>query len=842
MRKIDYSNPDCVLNHCDSVSDSDSTAEATHLNCFDDEFITHGSVNGIPTSLVVDSGAKISIMSTDFVNDTMTPVCHQNIFGISQVSISAPVYEVPVVLPTLNGLCRLAVDSRLPAKTVLIGIDFGKENVLSLLHHVKSDPLPVMTTTRAMSADNALATQIAEALHSSKGATPLSLSDIPDTIEPELEETTDPTPAAAELSSSSRDSCSLVPITMPTLSFDGITKDKFKKLQSTDPSLAPLWELAKKHEKSFFIVNGLLMCLTSTQNHFSHAIIVPQSLRKKVLVAAHEGLGHGGLNTTRSLINRHFSWPNMAADIKAHVLSCPKCVKFNKSGAPKVPMLEPEIVSERCEKLAMDIVGPLPKSKNNLRFIFTCMELASGFPFAIALKTYTADETAKALLSVISILGAPLHVLSDQGSNFLSVTLTKLEEKFGIGGIKTSPYHPQSNGRLERFHSTLKNMLSKCIDNKQDWPVALELVLYFARNFPHSRHGFTPHELLFLKPSPYILSTLKSLWSSDSQSSINLPQFIHDIDSMFACQNHFVKKSLSSKHASSRVSKESKLVVDFKVGDVVYKRCPGINKCLEASWDGPFTIAKVVPPVNCSIVPQGKKTKPKVVHLSMLKKATPVMRTLIVPEEVDNEFVPLPNNSTVKIALTMQQQQQLDFILSSFPSVFSDTPGLTSLVSHSITVTSTTPVWSPSYSVPLAYQEAFREEIENLLALGIIEPSSSAWTSSPMPVKKKDGGIRLVVDYRKLNSITVHNPFSMPSIDDILAHLGSATFLSKLDLLKGFHQVPLSESSKHLTAFTCLQGKFQLCYAFRSYQCPCNFPVADAICSSWLRKFFSPLY
>ncbi len=80
-----------------------------------------------------------------------------------------------------------------------------------------------------------------------------------------------------------------------------------------------------------------------------------------------------------------------------------------------------------------------------------------------------------------------------------------------------------------------------------------------------------------------------------------------------------------------------------------------------------------------------------------------------------------------------------------------------------------------------------------------------------MPVKKKDGGIRLVVDYRKLNSITVHDPFSMPSINDILAHLSSATFLSKLDLLKGFHQVPLSESSKHLTAFTCLQGKFQYC-------------------------------
>lgn len=112
VRKINYTKPDCVPDNCDSVSDSDSTDVPTHLNCFDDEFITHGSVNGIPTLLVVDSGAKISIMSTDFLNDTMTPISHQNIFGISQVSISAPVYEVPVVLPTLNGLCRLAVDSR----------------------------------------------------------------------------------------------------------------------------------------------------------------------------------------------------------------------------------------------------------------------------------------------------------------------------------------------------------------------------------------------------------------------------------------------------------------------------------------------------------------------------------------------------------------------------------------------------------------------------------------------------------------------------------------------------------------------------------------------------------
>ncbi len=471
-------------------------------------------------------------------------------------------------------------------------------------------------------------------------------------------------------------------------------------------------------------------------------------------------------------------------------------------------MVEPEIISHRGEKLAVDIVGPLPTSKHKLRFIFTCMELSSGYPFAIPLRNYTAEETAKALLSVISILGSPLQLLSDQGSNFLSTTLSHLKSMFHIATIKTSPYHPQSNGRLERFHSTLKAMISKCISVKHDWPAALDLVLYFARNTPHSRHGFTPQELLFLKPTPYILSSLKSLWTSHSLPNINLPQFISDLDNMISCQTHFVKKSLASKHCSSRLSKEAELAANFKVGDLVYKRAPGINRCLDASWEGPFVISQVLPPVNCSIVPQRKKSKRKVVHLSQLKKALPVYRSLIIPDEVVEDFH-LTNNTPQPIQLSPQQQQQLTAVLDSFPSVFSDKPGNTALAEHSITVTSTTPIWSPPYSVPLAHQEAFRLEIENLLSLGIIEPSCSKWSSSPMPVRKKDGGIRIVIDYRKLNSITVREPFSMPSIDDILSQLGKATFLSKLDLLKGFHQVPMSESSKELTAFTCLQGKFQ---------------------------------
>ncbi len=473
-------------------------------------------------------------------------------------------------------------------------------------------------------------------------------------------------------------------------------------------------------------------------------------------------------------------------------------------------MLKPELITNRNEKLAIDIVGPLPLSRHKMRYIFTAMELASAYPFAIPLPNYTAASTAKSLLSIIAILGTPLVILSDQGTNFLSTTVSHLYNKFGIQRMKTAPYRPQSNGKLERFHGTLKVMLSKCISNKLDWPDAIDLVLYFCRNMPQSRHGFTPQEILFLKPSPHILSTLKSIWSTNTSSNLNLPQFIEDMDKIISLQLQHVKSSLASKHCQSRIDKESALVATFRVGDIVFRRIPGLNGCLEASWDGPFVVHECIPPLNCSIKPQGSvRAKPKVVHISQLKKSHPVNRALMIPDENDTDLVTCKHNVAKSIPLTESQQNQLSHVLDQFPSVFTDKPGLTTLTSYSITLTCITPVWSPTYSIPIAHQEAFRQEIDNLLDLDIIEPSTSKYSSSPMPVAKKDGGIRIVIDFKKLNAITVREPFTMPSVEDIISKLGSATVLSKIDLQKGFHQVPMEHTSKQYTAFHCLQGKFQ---------------------------------
>ncbi len=151
------------------------------------------------------------------------------------------------------------------------------------------------------------------------------------------------------------------------------------------------------------------------------------------------------------------------------------------------------------------------------------------------------------------------------------------------------------------------------------------------------------------------------------------------------------------------------------------------------------------------------------------------MRVAIVSNDISPHFESSPGQPT-KIDLTPDQRSLLDHTLFSFPNIFSDTPGITSLVTHSITLTCQTPVWTPDYTIPLAYQQPFRGEIESLLEL-VIEPSTSKWSSSPLPVTKRDGGIRIVVDYRKLNLITIPEPFLMPSIEDLRGRRGPSDTL-----------------------------------------------------------------
>ncbi|CAM4626007.1 unnamed protein product [Lepidochelys kempii] len=165
----------------------------------------------------------------------------------------------------------------------------------------------------------------------------------------------------------------------------------------------------------------------------------------------------------------------------------------------------------------------------------------------------------------------------------------------------------------------------------------------------------------------------------------------------------------------------------------------------------------------------------------------------------------------VNLSMTLgrMQRQQIQELCTSYAPTFSATPGLTERAYHSIDTGNAHPIRVHPYRVSPQAKTAIEREIQDMLQMGVIRPSESAWASPVVLVPKPDGEIRFCVDYRKLNAVTRPDNYPMPRTDELLEKLGRAQFISTLDLTKGYWQVPLDESAKERSAFITHLGLYE---------------------------------
>ena len=596
-----------------------------------------------------------------------------------------------------------------------------------------------------------------------------------------------------------------------------VLKDQTK----ADPTLKTVRGLAHHNKNGYVWEDGLLVHMTTDHTLGERKrLVIPKPQRQPLMVLAHDKSGHFSITKTRSILNNRFTWPGISIDVKNYIMSCDTCKKFNKNTHKQALYHSRPVISEPYDEIALDIIGPLPRSKKGYRFALTAICMASRWPEVYSLNNTEAESIVNALVEFISRNGIPSKILTDQGTQFTSGIMAQTCQALGITHIKTVPYRPQGNGIIERFHGTLKPLLAKAASQGIDWPTFLPLALSAIRAIPCRSTGYSPAEIVFGKNTRNILDLVYEGLANPFYSKVDIASWVQQLNEKLeiirdaATLNNKIARQKQNAH-----DRHSRSTRTYKPGDLVFTRIPGCRANLQASWEGPFQIIKSVPPLNYEIQ-DSNNTWTRITHINNLKSYKPlpvpnplqVQAACLVAEESKEMSQVLDSGpSLIGGPCLGYSQGEMDQLLNKYDSVFSPTPGEAQVQPFVIKLQEDAlPSSRPPYQVPIHLREEVNSEIDKLINLEIIEPSTSVdWCAPIVPVRKPDKTIRLCVDYREINKVTPLDRHIIPTLPEILDRVGHATVLSKIDLTSGFHQILVEPQSRDHTTFLSPKGKFR---------------------------------
>ncbi|XP_045479182.1 uncharacterized protein LOC123684075 [Harmonia axyridis] len=374
-----------------------------------------------------------------------------------------------------------------------------------------------------------------------------------------------------------------------------------------------------------------------------------ENLIKEILFENHDSPlgGHQGFERTYEKIKQLYSWKNMKDEIRQYIKKCKICqqsktdFKHNKS-----PMIITTTSTKFCEQIALDIVGPLPNTKNNNRFILTIQDDLTKFIQAYSLNTHDAKTVAIYFLKFCTQFGFPDRILTDQGVEFSSNIFKEINRLMSIKHKQSTPYHPQTQGSLERTHLTLKDYF-KCYINKDtdNWDEFLNFATFTYNSSIHKSTQKTPYELVFGQRAriPSQINKPKPL--------ANYSELATDITNKLKILRETARENLiKSKNKSKEYyDKSHNRTYAFSEGDLVLlydNHSKATNKKLNPNYKGPYKIEQIHNNQTASL--RISRTKLKTYHFNQLKPY------VISDENEDNGssppciHIPSPNPSTSK--------------------------------------------------------------------------------------------------------------------------------------------------------------------------------------------------
>lgn len=350
----------------------------------------------------------------------------------------------------------------------------------------------------------------------------------------------------------------------------------------------------KSEARHHLIIDDVVYYLSDPDGNPSLRLFVPTRLRLGVLKRHHD-LGHYGVDRTYATIRQSYYWPNLYKELMEYTEKCIRCKERNLK-RQRAELQDTGIPPFPWAKIAVDLSGPYPTSLSGNRYIVGFIDIYSGYPEAFPVKNKTAENVAHLIIEeIFPRYGCPLVLISDNGTENIAKEVQETLAYLNIIHIRSAFYHPESNAKIERFHRTLHNILSKRVqENPTTWDVYLNQALAAIRFTVSETSKFSPYFLVFNRdvvlPVDNILRPRRK-YLGDEHHQIAL-----ELQHRSFLQLH--KNLAKAKKRQAKYADKGAKPVEFQIGDAVYLRNHTPKGKLDRRWLPFYRIITQTSPVS----------------------------------------------------------------------------------------------------------------------------------------------------------------------------------------------------------------------------------------------------
>ena len=405
---------------------------------------------------------------------------------------------------------------------------------------------------------------------------------------------------------------------LPGSCVDTRTKEDLARQQRDDPDLAPLFQwvhngrppkeevsLESPALRSYWLTwsqilgqDGLLYYKWDLPGAAGQLrLLVPASMQKDLIRDHHDPptAGHPGVEKTLGLLRQHYHWHGMRKAVEAYIQQCGKCAVNKQETQKRKAPLRTYQAGMPMERLHVDVLGPFPQSARGNHYILAAVDQFTKWAEVFAVPDQTAETTAKTLVNdIIARFGAPLSIHTDQGRNFESQLFAEVCRLLEVAKTRTTPYHPSSNGQVERLNRTLLQMMRCYISpGQRDWDEYLPLLASAYRRVPHSSTGISPNRMMLGRETLMPQDLGKGL--PEDPDSCDPDGYVTKLQHQLESTQQLARQHL--KGAVQRQKRDHNLRASFHLyqpGDLVYtrdnSRTKGHSPKLQPLWAGPAVV------------------------------------------------------------------------------------------------------------------------------------------------------------------------------------------------------------------------------------------------------------